>query len=361
MPRAVSTSAEDLSITTDFSVPQIFRPVSVPPLSSSAKARAPRAKKSLYSIDLTQPYGSVFTSPPDPERPSLDDPTPYTQASKALDAFPFPLQPSAVRAVKSSACRGRDEARKPHPRHYTTGIQPRTPSSSPDRYIPRRRPSGSTSQSFRLNKLPHQLSNTEKLLRENTASPDPFTSLSPTRIRDANRLRPRVEEHQTPRSRSRTANAVDALGLRRVSAGTQDGHGSVWNAGSATNPSPRPIVGISDGRGGRIGSGTNAPMYTSRFLVGETPDQDLDRFERRLALACDIDQASRVFRVPQGPERPRSYSDSSADRRQKASHADNRTVWRDGQWVNDWDESRKSCSKVYFKRDSQMQIESALS
>lgn len=351
MPRAVSTFVEDLSITTEFSLLLISSPVSVPPLSFSIQPRVLRVRNSLKSIDLTQPYGAIFPSPPNSERSSLDDSTPYTQASKAIDAFPFPLQPSAITAPRESVSRGREEARKPHPRCFTVGVQPRTPSSSPDRYIPRRRSSGSTSQSFRLGKSPHQLSTTEKLLRQSTASPDPFTSLSPTRIRDANRLRSSLEDHRAQRSRSSTINGVDVLGLRRVSSpGIQGGHGTVGNVGSATASSPRPITGIPDGRGGRMGSGTNAPMYTSRFLVNETPDQDLDRFERRLALACDIDQASRVFGVSQFPERPRSYSTSLADRKQRASYADNRTVWRDGQWVNDWDQSRKQCSTADLER-----------
>lgn len=351
MPRAMSTSVENLSITTDFSLLHISRPVSVPPLSFSFEPRALRVRKSRNSTDLTQPYASALPSPPESACSSPDEPTPYVQASKAIDAFPFPLQPAAVKALKDDAPRGRDQARKPHPRCFTAGILPRTPSSSPDRYIPRRRPSVSTSQSFRLGKSPHQLSNTERLLRQNTASPDPFTSLSPTRIRDANRLRSSVDEHRTQRSSSSMINGADVLGLRRVSSpGTQGGHTSVWNVGNATTPNPRPIAGIPDGRGGRIGSGTNAPMYTSKFLVNETPDQDMDRFERRLALACDIDQAGRVFSVSKVPERPRSYSTSSGDRNQKASCADNRTVWRDNQWVNDWDQTREFSSTAYSER-----------
>lgn len=343
MAHATSRSVENLSITTEFSLLEISRPVSVLPLSLSIEPRALRVRKSRNSTDLTQPYCAALPSPPDSERSSLDNPTPYTQASKAIDAFPFPLQPSAVKALKDDVPRGRDKARKPHPRCFTAGILPRTPSSSPDRYIPRRRPSVSTSQSFRLGKSPHHLSVTEKLLRQNSASPDPFTSLNPTRNRDVDRPRSRVEEHRTSRSRSSTINGIDVLGLRRVSSpGAQGGHSSLWNVGSATTPTSRPIAGISDGRGGRIGSGTNAPMYTSRFLVNETPDQDMDRFERRLALACDVDQSSRVFRVSQFPERPRSYSTSSSDRKQRASCTDNRTVWRDSQWVNDWDQSRGS-------------------
>lgn len=356
MPHAMSTSVENLSITTDFSLLQISRPVSVPPLSFSIEPCALRVRKSRNSTDLTQPYGSAFPSPPESGRSSLDDPTPYVQASKAIDAFPFPLQPSAVKALRDDVPRGREQARKPHPRGFTAGILPRTPSSSPDRYIPRRRPSVSSSQSFRLGKSPHQLSNTEKLLRQNIASPDPFTSHSPTRLRDTNRLRTSVDEHRTQRSRSSTINNFDVLGLRRVSSpGTQGGHTSVWNVGNPTTPSSRPIAGIPDGRGGRIGSGTNAPMYTSKFLVNETPDQDIDRFERRLALACDIDQATRVFRVSQFPERPRSYSTSSADRNQRTTCADNRTVWRDGQWVNDWDQTRKSSSTARSETNSQTQ------
>ena len=351
MPHAVSASVENSSLTTDFSFLKISRSVSVPPLSVSTEPWVLRVTKSCNSADLTQPYGAVFPSPPVSERSSLGSPTPYAQATKAIDAFPFPLQPSAVTVLKSGVSRGRDEARKPHPRCFATRAKPRTPSSSPDRYIPNRHSSVSTSQSFRLSKSPHNLSSTEKLLRQNSASPDPFSSHSPTRNHEPNRLTSSVEAHNTQSSRPGIVHGVDVLGLRRVSSpGVHSRHGSagsVWNVGGSTSPSPRPIAGISDGRGGRISSGTNAPMYTSRFIVNETPDQDLDRFERRLALACDIDQASRVFRVPQSPGRQRSYSTSSRDRKHRTLYADNRTVWRDGQWVNDAALSCKFFSALY--------------
>jgi hypothetical protein len=59
-----------------------------------------------------------------------------------------------------------------------------------------------------------------------------------------------------------------------------------------------PVTGIPDGRGGFLSSGTNAPMYTSQFLEGDSPDQDLERHERRLAAALDIDQANKILGAP---------------------------------------------------------------
>lgn len=55
------------------------------------------------------------------------------------------------------------------------------------------------------------------------------------------------------------------------------------------------MAGVSDGRGGMIARGTNAPLYTSTFL--SCPDQaaELDVFERRLAAALDIDISLRTI------------------------------------------------------------------
>jgi hypothetical protein len=54
-------------------------------------------------------------------------------------------------------------------------------------------------------------------------------------------------------------------------------------------------MGISNGRGGILGSGTNAPLYKSMFLSRADPEAELEAYECRLALAFDVDQGDRVL------------------------------------------------------------------
>ena len=96
-----------------------------------------------------------------------------------------------------------------------------------------------------------------------------------------------------------------------------------------------PMAGVPDGRGGFLGSGTNAPMYTSQFLQGDSPDQDLERHERRLAAALDIDQASRILASPASPDSFSSHSTSRGTKRKWIDGQGARTVWKDSEWVKD--------------------------
>ena len=106
--------------------------------------------------------------------------------------------------------------------------------------------------------------------------------------------------------------------------------------GGSTAASPTgPVQGLPNGRGGVIGSGTNAPMYTSRFLDGETPDQDLERLEGRLAAALDIDQTSRVLEIPGSPLKPGHASTGSLASKRRYPFIDSRTRWEHGTWVQE--------------------------
>ncbi|KAJ9623437.1 hypothetical protein H2203_005697 [Taxawa tesnikishii (nom. ined.)] len=71
------------------------------------------------------------------------------------------------------------------------------------------------------------------------------------------------------------------------------------------------IVLIPDGRGGRVVSGTNAPMYTTAFFEHNEPSHGQEAYERRLALAFEIDQASRVL-ASSAPDSPASSTTSSS-------------------------------------------------
>jgi hypothetical protein len=107
----------------------------------------------------------------------------------------------------------------------------------------------------------------------------------------------------------------------------------VWQISSAAALG-NSVAGVSDGRGGMIARGTNAPLYTSTFL--SRPDQaaEFDVFERRLAAALDIDISSRTIQYTptstvtsiatgstQSPSR-RNFSPTSSPAR----------VWEDNEW-----------------------------
>lgn len=118
------------------------------------------------------------------------------------------------------------------------------------------------------------------------------------------------------------------LGARQVSAG------AVWNVGGPSAVSDT-VVGVSTGRGGILGTGTNAPLYKSAFLKQADPDAELDAYERRLALALDVDQIDRVFHHSPAP--PSGQIQVSGGVASHAIHA-----WRDGAWVKDGIHSRLS-------------------
>lgn len=93
------------------------------------------------------------------------------------------------------------------------------------------------------------------------------------------------------------------------------------------------VVGVSTGNGGMLGVGTNAPLYKSAFLNRADPEAELEAYERRLALALDVDQTERVLHHSPPPSSPLKAGCES-------STSPAKTVWRDGGWVKDGSNSR---------------------
>jgi hypothetical protein len=83
-----------------------------------------------------------------------------------------------------------------------------------------------------------------------------------------------------------------------------------------------------------LGSGTNAPLYKSAFLNRVDPEADQEAYERRLALALDVDQTDRIL---QHSSSPASQSSSPCGATLQAKN-----VWRDGAWIKDSVNSRSS-------------------
>lgn len=392
MPRLVSASVEDFHTSANFSLPVLSQHYSDDFLLLSKKAQATRGPRRSRTDYSEQTFNGGLPSPPlsecDEARPLTPEPIskhyrfahgfPQTPGSdnetsksidsfpfestpnpefhthstvvaisnprtplratkhvKRLDAFPFPLDPLPT-YVKSTS--GKID---PRIRCVSTGAKFLTPPASPDRYISSRYSPQPASSTFHTSKSPHQLSGTERLLRQDSASPDPFGS--PTPSRGGRRVVSGDDSRRETQATSHPTRGTNVLGPQSTPTvqNRQASAGAVWNVGGNTAASPTgPVQGIPNGSGGLIASGTNAPMYTSRFLEGETADQDLERLEGRLAAALDIDRTIRMLDIPGSPNRPRHIPTNTTTSKRKYPFIDSRTQWKNGAWVQ---ESTKLC------------------
>ena len=211
--------------------------------------------------------------------------------------------------------------------------------TSPDRFISSRSTQEASLKSFHVSK---PLSS-----KKTSALDDPFDALNSRRLRDPARLSalfPGISPRPPHRSRSARHNGSGGLDLSFSGPASQRRYasvGSVWNIGGLAPAPPGPIRAVDNGHGGITGSGTNAPMYTSKFFGTETPDQDLDRHERRIALALDIDQTNRILDIPQSPSKEEVDSPRLGRTKRKLDHVEPLPIWQNGQWVKERSLSRE--------------------
>lgn len=215
----------------------------------------------------------------------------------------------------------------------------RSDTRTPDRFISSRRPPNVTRESFELNKPAHRLTAEERITRSNTSSVDPFSR----RLHRSGRLNDELqilqETHSGITERASLNRRGTNLSLRRSSftpGNRQISAGAVWNVGGSSAVSDT-VVGVSNGRGGMLGSGTNAPLYTSMFLSRSDPEAELEAYERRLALAFDVDQTDRILEHSISPNSP-VVGNSSIATSCPGSHT--KHVWKDNAWAIDGVTSR---------------------
>ena len=276
---------------------------------------------------------------PSPAASEPSTPSAESRASEDIDPPPFPLTPIPLLTYSPTSANNDGVSRKSRGRGIDNKAGLRTPSTSPDRYISNRHTPQDASKTFRLSKPPEQLSSAEKLLRHPSATPDPFGPLTVRRIREARINASANEDPRTVRSHTR------AIGTTNVQHPPQDplaaqnrqaSAGAVWNVGGGSQANlSGPIRGISDGRGGFLSSGSNAPMFTSHFFDDDTSEQDNSQLESRLAVALDIDQTGRVLNIPRSPMQRRSVSTGSIGTKRKFAYSKPRTRWVNGQWVQE--------------------------
>lgn len=282
-------------------------------------------------VDLASPNDS---SVPRPLSPGPDTPTPLVRASPAKAEFPFPrelrkpsiLSPLAVRASRPrsfSAQSIRSPGLVPRTRRLSAGV---------DRFIPERRPIDDSTENYRLSKSPEQLNASERLLRRQQGTLDPFRQ----RPRRTIPLPLATSVNVRAVTNRRTANTV--LSVRRPQADTtrQVSNAAVWGIGAIARLG-NSVEGVHDGYGGLLGRGTNAPLYSSQFLARNDKSWEMELHERRLALAFEIDQSSRMLHPPASPESPApgtsSPSSPHSPARLPSSSAREPVTWRDNEWT----------------------------
>ena len=262
------------------------------------------------------------------------------------DPLPFPLNPTSVSAHSRPRVTDAMASLRTPSRRWPSGRHCWTPPSSPDRYISNRQKPQEASKTFRVSKSPHQLSSSERLLRHPSATPDPFGPLVVVRTRDHRTATEVVGDVPMLHSRPRTMGITNLLTVPQdtlVLQNRQVSAGAVWSVGgsnAATHSGP--IRSISDGRGGFLSSGSNAPMYTSHFYDEDILDHGSERMESRLAAALDIDLTSRVIDTSRTVRSNRSVSVNAAGVKRKSVNSDPRIRWKHGEWTQDGFQSRMS-------------------
>ncbi|OBT75221.1 hypothetical protein VF21_06121 [Pseudogymnoascus sp. 05NY08] len=190
---------------------------------------------------------------------------------------------------------------------------------SPDRFLASVDSQDSSVQKFRVNKDPQQLSPSEKLIRDDSASLDAF---SPRR----NFTTPNPPVATMNRGNLPPSLALSCFDEILPPAMANVNLGSVWAVGGLAPLS----VGVPDGRGGLTGSGTNAPLYTTSFSSATSKEEeDREKHEGRLAKALDLDRAQRIHDFVD-----HSISPPRADpQRRGYSEIGTKTTWRGTEWV----------------------------
>lgn len=262
--------------------------------------------------------------PSQPITPS-DEPTPLSQASPAGQSFPL-TPPAENRSLQS-----RNTQRWPSVLLHRTQSSSwrqgnRITNRAADRYIPGRDFVTQARENYLLTTSPSRLSNVEKRNRRQSPTIDPFGRDSRTVMRSL-RVRPAPTEASSNGSRPTAPGPSRVLidGSTRVAS-----EGAVWNIGGPSVAIDG-VVSTSDGHGGRVASGTNAPMYTSAFLDQTEPSDTLEMHKRRLAAALDFDQANRVFREATDGQDSAS-SPTSPSSPTSSTSSPTLSVWKDSGW-----------------------------
>ena len=135
---------------------------------------------------------------------------------------------------------------------------------------------------------------------------------------------------RTPHYTPSFVNGVDAAPFAMdAGLGTQAARqlswGGFWTVGGRGATQLGQLHAVQAGSSSMLASGTNAPMHTPTFLDTPTKDDMIRAHEGRLALAMDIDQASKVLH----------YASPTTQEAQSPMISPAGTRWRDNTWTRD--------------------------
>lgn len=102
--------------------------------------------------------------------------------------------------------------------------------------------------------------------------------------------------------------------------------GTIWRVGGLAPPS----LGVPNGRGGRLGSGTNAPLYTTSFSASRPKAQEeSENHENRVAHALELDRVSRVLEFRDFSTSPQNH----LTLKERQTELESKTTWTGTEWV----------------------------
>ena len=272
-------------------------------LSSPSPQSSP---SSLFSSSSLDGDTSTNTSPERPprlpmrKRPRISD-LRQCRSTPAVPSRPAFVPASLSRsetAIHFSPIRGRSQRRCAS---TNSANRARSWFASPDRFVSSRPPTSPESP-IRLGRPVPSLTARERHSRQRDHNASPFRSSSTSRSILVAAPQPILQNLRLspPQYTPSFVHGVNALPRDFGTAAPriiprQISVGGVWNVGGPTAAQITPAVATTDGRGGLISSGTNAPLHVTHFLDQDTPAQDLRRHEDRLALALQVDPATRVL------------------------------------------------------------------
>jgi hypothetical protein len=293
--------------------------------SSSDHEKARPAKH--WHLDLTTTVDEGQECPLGEEANSYDDiATPPTRASKAkrdLGEFPFPTAAGTTNVPSWLAAQRYPSRLLPH---HGRSLTPRrhqlmtSTLSSPDRFIPNRLKSPTKEQLF-SNRHDHMSLVRDPYspgrVRRTQDQDDPFGSERARTTGHSERfvtMRRPLTASRPHVNQAGHATVVSDTTTRAVSAG------AVWSVGGTIVTEG--VASTSDGRGGRVTSGTSAPHYNAGFLQQQqSSGEEQLRHGHRLAHAMDMQ-----------PDRPMLIHDSSSvscPTRSSVYEGKSRVIWRD--------------------------------
>lgn len=217
--------------------------------------------------------------------------------------------------------------RRPSTLRFQAVSRPR-PSRTPDRFVFDRNPDVQPRQRLMLSSPPQELTVHDRWNRRQCHSHDVFGSRTKVN-RGPRRSKSPIRDQISRTPRLFMNSRVNTLGLVAPEVPREVIQGAVWNVGGSASASPSDGVrSVSNGRGGRITSGTNAPMFRSDFSNRVHDDSEfLHIHGKRLSTAMGLDPANRI--LDQGSGLLTAVSSPEAD----SARSFIPTVWRNNEWT----------------------------